>query len=234
MKGVRKTLHQVARGILLPALVLGVTGWMAWHSAERIKPFQLATPKTLDPPPLVQLDPRMIDIVTLGHRGLYDDFINIWAIQILMDEAVRRESPDAVARTIRQITRNKPKLETLYMLSCFVLAIDFQRPDLCLPISLDGMAAFPDGWKIPVTQGAVFAFKMNRPAESVPFFLIASRKAGAPAYMGSLAKKLAAKGGVSLTRGSEDIEFLDALPGGNRLKESLLQEPSNVPENPLP
>jgi hypothetical protein len=203
---------------------LAIATWAVVTTGHALAPFELAKPKLLSPPPLVEMDPRVIDILTMGHRGLYDDFINIWAIQILMDEAVLKESPDDVADAIRRVTRQGPKLESLYMLSCFVMAMDFRRPDLCLPFTMDGLAAFPESWKIPLTQGAIMAFRMDKRAEAAPFFHLASIRPKAPPFLASFSRKLQQQANVSSDDVDKGLEFLDLLPGGQRLKQSILDD----------
>ena len=40
--------------------------------------------KLVSAPPLAKLSPNRIKILTLGHKGLYDDFATIWAIQFMI------------------------------------------------------------------------------------------------------------------------------------------------------
>lgn len=208
----------------MAAVALGLSLWAVINTGRLMAPYELAKPKTLSLPPLVEMDPRVIDVLTMGHRGLYDDFINIWAIQILMDEATRREKPDDVADALAKITRHAPKLESLYMLTCFVMALDLKRPDLCVRFTMDGLAAFPHSWKIPMTQASVLAFRMRKPAEAAPFFELAGSKPGAPPYFTSLAKKLREKAAVTSDELSKGLDYLDELPGGTRLKEAILED----------
>ncbi len=72
------------------------------------------------PPPLSQFSTGLIGVLTLGHKGIYDNFINIWLLQTLLDPRKGKDH-EGMMRQIRSVIRHHPRLETTYMLSCIVM-----------------------------------------------------------------------------------------------------------------
>jgi hypothetical protein len=163
-------------------------------------------------PPLSQLDTRLINILTLGHRGLYDDLMVIWTLQSLADFRLSKVPPEEVQRAVLAITRHGPQLESIYLLSCYIVAFDFKKPSFCEKILADGMAALPDSWRIPMLQGFIYHDLLKDMAHAALFYDLAASKKDAPAYFQRLAIKLAKKSDLS----PEDLEHLskELLPGG--------------------
>ncbi len=149
------------------------------------------------PPPLSLLSTSVLNTVTLGYRGLYDDFADIWLLQTLGEKDVKRFDPQQLITAIRSVTRHGPKLESLYLLSCFVLTFELAKPEECQAISVDGMKALPTSWRIPMTQGYVTAFVLNDPGAGALYYQLAGSLQGAPPFLASLATKLAAHGEFS-------------------------------------
>jgi len=171
-----------------------------------------ANVRFLDPPPLTQLDTRMLDILTLGHRSLYDDFLAVWMIQVLIDPRVRETKAEDLQAFVLNVTRHKPRVESLYMLSCFVLATDKRRADLCEPIVLDGLKAFPDSWRIPVTQGFIEAYVIKNLKSAALYYGIAASRSSAPPFLHKLTRNLVEKNELS----PEELqETLDKTIEGN-------------------
>jgi hypothetical protein len=181
-------------------------------------------------PPLSGFEDGVIKILTLGQKNLYDDFVTIWLIQILGDKSIKAENAEAVNRTVLQVTRLKPKSESIYMLSCFVLALDFNRPEFCEKIILDGLNAFPNSWRLPMTQGFMYAFKLNNPLKGAAFYDLASSRPDSPAYVASFAKKLLNKEPVEKAEIKEALEVMLKVPGGSRFTEFLNQSIKNRTE----
>lgn len=165
-----------------------------------------ANVRFLDPPPLTQLDTRMLDILTLGHRTLYDDLLHVWMIQVLVDPRVRTVKPEDLQAFVLNATRHRPRIESLYMLSCFVLATDLARADLCEKITLDGLKAFPGSWRIPVTQGFIEAQVMKNPKTAALYYGIAASRAEAPEFLKKLTQNLVEKNELSPEELRETLE----------------------------
>lgn len=179
----------------------------------------------LELPPLALLDTRIIDVVTLGHRGVWDDFAGIWLLQILLHPELPQEDPQAVFKTIRGVTQHHPRLETLYMLSCFTLAFDLKRPDLCEPITLDGLKAFPDSWRIPVTQGFMAAFRLKDNKRAALYYGLAASRPKSPAFLTRYVQNLTRDQGLSITELQQTLDqLLGAHDNGSRLRELLNQK----------
>jgi hypothetical protein len=173
-----------------------------------------------------------LNTVTLGYRGLYDDFADIWLLQTLGEKNVKRFDPQQLITAIRSVTRHGPKLESLYLLSCFVLTFELGKPEECQAISVDGMKALPASWRIPMTQGYVTTFVLNDPAAGALYYQLAGSLQGAPPYLASLAAKLAAHGEFS---DEEKIhikkDFLESI--GVDLNHDLNHDPDHDPDHDL-
>jgi hypothetical protein len=178
---------------LLTIIWSAVLGVAFYHVTDRLRSEANLSAERLSTPPLSRLSTSMLNVVTLGHRGLYDDFADIWLLQTLGDQKVKQLDPKALVDTIKMVTRHGPKLESLYLLSCFVLAFELQQPNECLGITIDGIKALPLSWRVPMTQGYVDAFLLNDPASAALYYELASSRPGAPTYLRGFATKLAAR-----------------------------------------
>jgi hypothetical protein len=158
----------------------------------------------MDTPPLAKMSTRFIDILTLGHRGLYDDLVTIWSLQSLMDLRLSQVPPEEVQKAILSVTRHYPKVESLYSISCYILAYDFKRPDLCERITADGIKALPDSWRIPMVQGYLYYEPLKNMRSATLYYGLASSKETAPPFLKRLATNMVKKNAL-------DPEDLDAL-----------------------
>lgn len=189
----------------------------------------------LTPPLLSSWSTRTIDVAMLGHRSLYDDFLAIWLVQLLGDKDLKTYATvEQTSKLISTVTRLQPKLESTYLLSCFVLAMDYNRPDLCEAVSLDGLKAFPHSWRIPMTQGFIAAFKLGDYAKAAAFYGIASSRPQSPLWVQSLAKKMANKGAESGQDLNETLNLLKDIPEGTRLLELLRPRLRGEIPHPIP
>ena len=96
---------------------------------ERISPLARHRHQLVEMVPLARLDTRPLNIITLGYRGLYDDFALLFSLQMLVNSnlAALTTGPQ-IAYTISQLTRHQPRIESLYMITCFVLTFDLRMP----------------------------------------------------------------------------------------------------------
>ena len=131
----------------------------------------------------------MRDFRDIGHKAIYEDFISIWLLQTLMQEGIKKEADPLIAQ-IRSVIRHEPKLETTYMLACFVMLNELKRPEFCQEINLAGLRAFPMSWRLLMTQAYVEYSAMNHPAQAASFFTMAAQRENAPDYVKKAAKKL--------------------------------------------
>jgi hypothetical protein len=188
----------------------------------------------LSAPPLSSLSPKIINLVTLGHKGLYDDFISIWSVQVLADPKIKEfATKDTLMQNLRHTLSHTPKLESLYILSCFTLALDFDAPEFCEEISLAGLKAFPNSWRIPMIQGFVFSFKLGDNAKAAAYFGIASTRPQSPAWVASHAIKLANSEEANTDTLNETIYQLQNVSGGTKLIELLKPRFKNLTPAPV-
>lgn len=220
------------------ALVLGAGGLAIL--APRIDPLIRTTEiqsSPITPPPLAGVDPRILNVLTLGHKNLYDDFAHLWMIQSLMtpyDPGLA----DAMMGSIRTVLGHHPKIETLYMLACFVINSEFKKPEYCQEIINAGLVAFPQSWRLPMTQGFIHAFLLDQPAQASAYFTMAASRAKSPPYVAKVAEKLIRKENLNLDDLNKSVELLMGTPYESRFREMLRNLPVSLPrqgpEAPMP
>ncbi len=218
---------------VIPAFLMVLTCGTCVKIGAKMGTAERASWRLVTSPPLASLKTSRINLVTLGHRGLYDDFATIWAIQFLADQSLtKKATAKEVNDAIRSITQHQPRLESLYLLSCYVMALDFNSPENCEGISVDGLKAFPNSWRIPMTQGFVATYKMNDDLKAASFFELAASRPKSPAYVGRLAKKLSEKGSISGQDLNDTLDMLREVPGGTRIIEILRNRLRNQQTSP--
>jgi hypothetical protein len=220
---------------LLPFALLLIAIGTCIRTGRSLSPIEKASWKLVSAPPMSGLNSKSIDILTLGHRGIFDDIATIWIIQFLGDkELVKTSSAEDVYKAIYSFTRHQPRMEGIYLLSCFVLALDFDHPEYCESISLDGLKAFPDSWRIPMAQGFIASFKLQDDLKAAAFYQMAASRPNSPEYVGRLAKRLSERGYANGQDLNETIDMLSEVPGGTRIIEILRERMSNQVTPPRP
>jgi hypothetical protein len=209
----------MARFVLATWLAIICAG--VWHSSGKLRTIADGHWNVLTTPPFAELDTALINVVTLGHRGLYDDFINIWAIQFLFDERLKHESPTDVQKAVLQITRHHPKLESLYIASCYLLYLEFARPDLCEEIILDGLKAFPLSWRIPVAQAFMYGYVLKQWDQSASYYALAASKPKSPPFIKKLIPKIMDERRLSIDDITNTLKSMSNDDGGSKLSEFL-------------
>lgn len=177
-------------------------------------------------PVLARLDRRIIDLLTLGHGRLYDDYIYLWLLQHLMEKPKlsdnHNDSASMLYQKIKTVISLEPKIESIYLLSCFILAFEHSRPELCEIISIKGLHAIPDSWRIPMTQGFIFAFRLDQPAKAGIFYKLASMRKNSPSYVARLAERLLSRQHNQLDK-QQSLQLLLEIPELNSIKNFLLR-----------
>ncbi len=171
------------------------------------------------PPPLSNLQPAFVNVVTLGFKNVYDDFVSIWLIQSLVDS--RKRDPEKLVAAVRSVIRHHPKLETTYLLPCFVLFRDFNRPDVCQEIIIAGLQAFPSSWRLPMTQGYVHYFLLKQPAQAASFFMMAASRPKSPPYVKRLVSKLLRENNLSAEDLQMSLDLMEQHGDSQSFKEML-------------
>lgn len=190
-------------------------------------------------PPLAHMNPRFLTAFMLGQKAVYDDFISIWLLQTLMQTDTKKDH-EKLMEQIRSVIKHQPKLETTYMLSCFVMLNELKHPEYCQEINLTGLKAFPMSWRLLMTQAFVEYSAMNHPAQGASFFMMAAQRENAPPYVKKAAEKLL----KTKTLTDEDIraslelisqsegrsQFADLLKSIDKNKKPAAVEPANAQE----
>lgn len=185
--------------------------------SEQTRKYAIASYRLVEPPPLVSLDPRLLNIITLGFHGVYDDLLSIWSIQFLVDKRIKSLPVEEVFKSVQLISGQQPKIESIYMLSCFVLGIDMNRGDLCKEIIINGMKAMPDSWRLPVTMGYMYAHELKDYPNAAIFYSLAASRPGAPEFLKKLSVNMVQKNSISVPEMQESLEKMFDAPGGSKV-----------------
>ena len=207
---------------ILPAALLTLTCATCIREGRTAGPHERSKYKLVTSPPLANLDSKHLNLITFGHRGLYDDFVLVWAIQFLADSELKQKATaEELNSAIVSIVSHTPKVEALYLLSCYVLALDYKRPEFCENISVQGLKAFPKSWRIPMTQGFVASFEEKDDMKAAAFYQLAASRPSSPPYVAKLAARLTERGFANGQDLNETIELMSDVPGGTRIIEIL-------------
>ncbi len=170
--------------------------------------------------PFLSLNPAIVNGLTLGHKGLFHDFSYFWLLGNLIHDRAHTPSADKMFAKIKLLTRQLPEIESLYTLSCYVMAFEYRKPELCEQIASDGMKALPKNWLIPAIVGYMFAFKLNDPFKGAYYYKKTRGLPRSPEYLSKLADRLL-RGEVkkqdsndamdSIFNNTEDSEYKDVL-----------------------
>ncbi len=166
-----------------------------WYSANITQEYKVADIKSVSPPPLVDLPTKFMDLVTFGHIGVYHTLLNIWSIQYL--SMVKDVDGDVLNDILVKIRNHKIRFESFYMLSCFMVGLDFNKPERCKEFTNASLEQFPDSWRVPMMQGYISYFKLKNASEAALYYGVAASRAESPPYVGKLARKLALKSDLS-------------------------------------
>ena len=209
---------------IIPCLLFLTSLYTCQKVGTELSVKERAAYKLVNAPPLAELDPKTLDALMLGHSGLYDDFALIWANQFLADPKLKEStSAEDLSEALFAIMKHQPKIEGFYIFSCFVLGLDFQRPEYCEKISVEGLKAFPDSWRIPMTQGFIASFVMKDDLKAAAFYQLAASRPRSPEYVGKLAARLTARGFADGQDLNETIQLMTQIPGGTQITELLRQ-----------
>lgn len=177
-------------GMIFTVGWVGILFYGLYRTEESISRHRRTQVSIVDNPPLAFLGPKAIQAITLGHKGLYDDFIVMWSIQYLMDPRLKAEDPNHVVASLHTILRHEPRVESIYLLACFILANDLARPAECAQIARYGIFALPHSWRIPATIGFIAQRRLGDNAAAAALFAEAASKPNCPRTFGSLSQKL--------------------------------------------
>ncbi len=185
--------------------------------------------------PLSSLNTNLINVITLGHRGLYDDFATIWTVQFLAESNLASKSTaDEVYAAIDSVTRHHPKFESLYIIGCFTMADVFKRFDRCEKISSDGMIAFPRSYQIPMVEGVLLMNELKDNLKAAAFFQLAAAAPGSPKYLNSVAEKLIKKGFLDGQELNDSLNLLRDIPGGSKILDLMRERLKQHETAPAP
>ncbi len=187
------------------------------------------------PPPIATLSRPVADIVTLGHKSVFDDFMHIWMLQIFTSKDIPKNDGARLFESIKMVADQQIGIESFYMLACFYMDSDMGRPGDCEYIALKGLQAFPQSWRIPMIMGFIYNFRLNDPVKAAAMYGIAASRQQSPPYVIRVAQKLINKESVSQDEISQTMEMMSQVPGGrSRFAEILQMRDSQANGEPQP
>ena len=129
-------------------------------------------------------------VVALGFSDFAEEILFFNLLADLGEKKISIEKKQKLTEKITVFSSLSPRIEVFYTLSCFVLLFDFDDEDRCLKILENGKKTLSTSWRIPLSEGYVYAFHLGRQEEAAKAYREASQKTGAPSYLFSLSEKL--------------------------------------------
>ena len=121
---------------------------------------------------------------------------------------VRPANADDVRKAVVDVTHHLPRIENLYLLSCYVLSFDFKRPEFCEGIIQDGLKVFPNSWRLPLTQGLIEVDQLHNRASGAVYYAMAASRSDAPEFLKSYAAKLVNQSDLSPEEVTRSVDEL--------------------------
>lgn len=158
-------------------------------------------------PPLSKLPSVAVDLMFLGHQSVYDHFLNMWMLQVLT-EPIETTDTEAMRRLYRTAFKFEPHIDTLYMLTCFVLWKDYKSPEDCKEILETGLQVNPKSFRIAMTLGYVAHFILKESTYASRYYYLASNIESAPPYVKKVAARLAQKSEIKVEDMDEALKSM--------------------------
>lgn len=184
-------------------------------------------------PPLSGVKPQFLNILLLGNKAVYDDFIAVWLLQTIMQEGTKKEIEPFLAQ-VRAVIRHSPRLETTYMLSCFAMLYELKAPEHCQEINEAGLRAFPQSWRLLMTQAYVEWFHLKHPAQAASYFTMAAQRENAPPYVQKAARKLLETNTLTDEDVQKSMDIIADRSGNKQFKQILDSIQKSKVEEPKP
>jgi hypothetical protein len=188
--------------ILALAFMAGLYNSRFWLQAHENKS-DLPKPEI---PRVFAFDPQFLDIVSLGHRAVVHDFMEIWLLDKFLSSSYRFNE-DETAEVLKYVEKQRPRMESTYLFLCFVF-MEMQKAEYCERILSVGIDAFPNSWRLPMTGGFVEMKIFNRPLQAAKYYFLASSREKSPKFVASLAQKLIAEQTFSDTDYDESLKLI--------------------------
>ncbi len=139
----------------------------------------------------VSLIPKsFFKVITLGFSDFAEEILFFNLLEDLGRKKIPLEKKAELTEKITIFSSLSPRIESFYTLSCFVLLFDLSHEDRCLKILENGKKTLSASWRIPLTEGYVYAFRLGKQKEAAKAYKEASKRTGAPSYLFSFSEKL--------------------------------------------
>lgn len=141
-------------------------------------------------------------ILSLGNHGLLSDFlflkvVSFWGGRFIAGQRFEKDDWHYLESSLDVITDLDPYGLDPYFLAEGLLAWDAGMPENANKIILKGIAHRPNDWVLPFFVGFNHFYFLNNNAVAADFIMDAARRPGSPAYLKTLASRLAYYGGKS-------------------------------------
>jgi len=173
-------------------------------------------------PPLAQLPPDILRLISFGRMPLVHDFFQVWMVQALNDERLTPDLADTLADTLVLLSRHGLRHEFSYLAGCLTLWDRLDRADLCFKVNEAGLRNIPRSWRLAMTQGFIDAFVLEQPTRAAFFYQLAASRENSPDYVASVAQKLLDQENVTQQEYLETMNQMISIPGNEALRDLLL------------
>lgn len=178
-------------------LWMGAIAILFVRSADMSAAAYKARAPKITPPPFAYIDPALIKIFTVGYKNVYDDLVQLWMVQSLVDDKLIESDKAGMDEAIQAALRVKPEIEGFYLLSCFTYLKNLDMPRACENVINTGIKLFPESFKLPVTQGYIELFVLNDRKKAAGYYAMAASKPNAPAHIQKIVTRMIREGGMT-------------------------------------
>ncbi len=208
------------KNLLLAVLLLALA---AGFYQQAVKSYLLSIPSKdqLHPPPLIDLTPAAIRILTLNHPQIYQDFLQIWMIQLLSAANTENADAEEIQRLAIRGAEHGLAIDSFFMACCFTVAHTMKRPELCFKISEAGLKNIPNSWRLPMIQGYIDYFLLQNKARAAVFYSLAASRNDSPEYVASLVEKVLRDESLTFDDLQRSMQETLNIPGSARFQEFL-------------
>ena len=177
------------RDFLSSALIL-FSILVGYWSNDRLESFVKSTLVEHPVPGWILIPKKAVGIFTLGNQRVYEDLVSLWLLQsLILRPSEEPPSKEVMKARIDAVLVHEPKIESLYLLTCFILTKRYNLPESCEAVSQTGIKALSSSWKIAMVQGYMSAFVLKKPEIGAYYFFLASKMDRSPPYVKAAAQR---------------------------------------------
>ena len=148
------------------ALILSIV--LVFQSAKSLNAYNELHKANPLIPPLSQYPRFFVNLISMGHIRLYEDFLHIWLIQYLSNQ--NEETPEVVGQRIRYTLKFKPYGKYIYLLSAFYIFDKIRSLEETIKTYELGLKLHPDSWRLHICLANIYLNYTEDKHTAVPHF----------------------------------------------------------------